>query len=143
MTQLSDGSLLGAIRVEDELDVDMVVYTTRSFDGGVTWSQWKCTHVNGGPPHLMQHSSGAVILTIGRRVGEKLGEYALISYDGGENWSKEYILDDQTPNGDLGYPCTTELPDGDLTTVYYQPYVDPQTGAADQKPCIQSVHWKL
>lgn len=143
VTQLSDGSLLGAIRVENEMDTEMVVYTTRSFDGGMTWSEWKCTHVNGGPPHLMQHSSGAVILTVGRRVGEALGEFALISHDGGETWTEEYSLDDTSPNGDLGYPCTTELPNGDLVTVYYQPYVDTEKGIADQKPCIQCVRWKL
>ena len=143
VTQLQDGSLLGAIRVEDEMDSEMVVYTTRSFDGGRTWSDWKCTHVNGGPPHLLQHSSGAVILTVGRRTGDSLGEFALISYDGGETWGKEYVLDDTAPNGDLGYPCTIELPNGDLVTVYYQVYVDPETDAADKKPCIQSVRWRM
>lgn len=145
VVQLADGSLLGAIRVEDQVAFEnqMAVFTTRSTDGGVTWSEWKCTRINGGPPHLMQHSSGAVILTVGRRTSGALGEFALISYDGGETWEKEFSLDDSAPNNDLGYPCTTELPDGSLVTVYYQVYVDPATGAADKKPCIQSVRWKL
>ena len=145
VVELADGSLLGAIRVEDEggFENEMVVYTTRSVDGGMSWSEWKCTHVNGGPPHLLQHSSGAVILTVGRRTSGTLGEFALVSFDGGETWVKEYSLDDSAPNSDLGYPCTTELPDGSLVTVYYQVYVDPETGTADRKPCIQSVRWKL
>ena len=121
----------------------MAVYTTRSSDGGVSWSEWKCTHVNGGPPHLLQHSSGTVILTVGRRTSGDLGEFALVSFDGGETWEKEYSLDDSAPNHDLGYPCTTELPNGDLVTVYYQVYVDPDTGKPDEKPCIQSVRWSL
>lgn len=145
MVQLADGSLLGAIRVEDEggYENEMVVYTTRSNDGGMTWSEWKCTHINGGPPHLLQHSSGAVILTVGRRTSGDLGEFALVSYDGGETWAKEYRLDGSAFNNDLGYPCTTELPNGDLVTVYYQAYVDVVTGKADTKPCIQSVRWSL
>lgn len=143
--QLRDGSLLGAIRVEDEGKYEnaMVVYLTRSFDGGVTWSEWECTHINGGPPHLLQHSSGAVVLSVGRRTNGDFGEYVQVSWDGGKTWETEYSLDNTSPNNDLGYPCTTELPDGSLVTVYYQRYIDSVSGEIDSKPCIQSVRWKL
>lgn len=143
--QLKDGTLLGAIRVEDEgpFENQMAVYLTRSTDGGYTWSPWQCTHINGGPPHLVQHSSGAVLLTVGVRSGEKLGEFVYVSEDSGETWTKKYVLDDTSPNNDLGYPCTAEMPDGSLVTVYYQRYMDPETGIVDPKPCIQCAHWTL
>lgn len=145
VVQLTDGSLLGAIRVEDDRkhENEMAVYLTRSADGGMTWTPWECTHINGGPPHLLQHSSGAIVLTVGRRTNGALGEYALVSHDCGATWDTEYCLDDRTPDNDLGYPCTAELPDGSLVTVYYQHYVDPETGKADHHPSIQCVRWKL
>ena len=48
------------------------------------------------------------------------GQRAKISRDGGQTWSREIVLDDQGIDGDLGYPCTVELPDGSLITAYYQ-----------------------
>ena len=48
------------------------------------------------------------------------GERVMLSYDGGETWQKDYVLDDTAPSGDLGYPATVELKDGSLLTVYYE-----------------------
>ena len=42
------------------------------------------------------------------------------STDGGKTWDKDYILRDDGPSGDLGYPCSIELSDGKILTVYYQ-----------------------
>ena len=44
----------------------------------------------------------------------------MFSYDGGETWNTDYILDDTARSGDLGYPATVELRDGSLLTVYYE-----------------------
>mgnify|MGYP001144988531 CR=1 FL=1 len=79
------------------------------------------TDVDGLPPHLFVHSSGAVILSYAcRRDGAK-SERAAVSYDGGETWSEEYILNDKMPSfSDLGYPASVELTDGSILTVYYQ-----------------------
>lgn len=143
--QLPDGSVLGVMRVEDEEsgENEFTVYTTRSEDGGYTWSEWTCTHISGSPPHILLHSSGALVCTVGRRAGNPLGQFAAISYDGGKSWTREIAINDTAPNNDLGYPATTELPDGSLVTVYYQVYTDPVTGARDQRPCIQCTHWTL
>ena len=48
------------------------------------------------------------------------GQRARISRDDGATWSDEIILRDDGPDGDLGYPCSVELPGGDILTVYYQ-----------------------
>ena len=121
VVQLPDGRLLGAIRVHDRpVEPSFTVYTTFSDDGGYTWSMPQCTGLDGSPPHLMVHSSGAVILSYGCRNGNKKSERAAVSYDGGVTWADDYELNADIPYNDLGYPATVELADGSLLTVYYQ-----------------------
>lgn len=141
----ADGTLVGVMRVENEVgyENDFTVYLNRSTDGGYTWSPWECTHIAGSPPHLMEHSSGKLILTVSRRVRNPMGQFALISEDGGRTWTKEYAINAQGVNYDLGQPATVELPDGSLATIYYQRYVDPETGVVDEKPCIMCTKWTL
>ena len=121
--ELSNGRILGAFRVEGRKP--FTIATAFSDDGGYTWSEVMPTGVSGSPPHLLQHSSGAVICSFGRRE-DPCGERAMISYDGGESWTDEYVLDEEAAKhgGDLGYPSTVELDDGSLFTVYYQRYGD-------------------
>ena len=74
---------------------------------------------HGSPPHLLQHSSGAVLCTYGYRKGH-YGQRAMISRDGGQSWEYDLILRDDGPGRDLGYPSNVELADGSVFTVYYQ-----------------------
>ena len=69
-------------------------------------------------PHLMRHSSGAIICSYGRRE-EPFGQRVLISYDDGKTWSKDAELRSNF-EWDMGYPCSVELADGSILTVYYQ-----------------------
>ncbi|MBP5236876.1 MAG: exo-alpha-sialidase [Clostridia bacterium] len=142
--KLPDGSLLAGGRAENEIgfENDFTVFTSRSDDDGRTWGPWNLTHIPGSPPHFLVHSSGALILTVSRRVGKVKGQFALISQDNGRTWSREYAIN---PNGidyDLGQPSTVELPDGSLATIYYQIYVD-ENGMEDYRPCIMCTKWKL
>lgn len=143
-TVLPDGTILGVIRVEreGEYENDFTLYTTRSNDGGYTWSEWVCTHVSGSPGHLLQHSSGALVCSFGRRCGGALGEYAIVSHDGGLTWTEEYEIS-RANGSDLGYPASVELPDHSILTVYYQHYTDPETGEDDKYPSILCTQWKL
>ncbi len=139
---LPDGSIVGMIRAEgNDLSPSFTMFSTRSADGGATWSPWRPTGVNGSPPHLLLHSSGALVCVFGRRSGA-YGEYALVSRDGGETWPEEYALDTRSPNGDLGYPASTELADGSILTVYYQKY-QRADGSWDEKPSILCTRWRL
>ena len=135
--ELADGRLLGMIRVEaNHLTPKFTVYQTISGDGGETWSVPLPTGFEGSPPHLLRHSSGALICTFGRRI-ESYGERARVSYDNGATWPVEYVIDDRPNDADLGYPSTVELDDGSLITVYYQRHGD------DEKCSILYAHWSL
>jgi len=138
VVELPNGRLLGAIRVHCRpVEPSFTVYTTFSDDGGITWSMPECIGVDGSPPHLLVHSSGAVICSYSRRGDDNnKHERACVSYDGGETWAEDYLIDDRAMY-DHGYPATVELSDGSLLTVYYQPY--PGDG-----PCsILQTKWKL
>ena len=118
--ELPDGKILGAIRMQgSRLDPDFTVYLCESTDGGKTWSVPHPTGVCGSPPHLMVHSSGAVVMSYGRRA-KPYGERARISYDGGRTFGEEIVISQEAESDDLGYPSTVELSDGRLLTVYYQ-----------------------
>ncbi|MBQ7347217.1 MAG: exo-alpha-sialidase [Clostridia bacterium] len=138
--ELPDGKILGAIRAQgaevNERENGFTIYFTVSEDGGRTWSMPQATGICGSPPHLMVHSSGAVILTYGRRRAP-FGQRARISHDNGKTWSEEIVLNDQGVDGDLGYPATAELPDGSLITVYYQKV------PGDRNCSILYTKWKL
>ena len=51
----------GFIRVHEHSEFDMDVWSTISEDGGNTWSVPKQTGMTGAPPHLLRHSSGAIV----------------------------------------------------------------------------------
>lgn len=125
--ELSDGSILGAIRFEDKTSratcYNYTIHLCISHNGGKTFSKPTATGICGSPPHFMRHSSGAIILTYGRRVAP-CGQYAKISYDEGKTWSEEIPVSPESPDWDHGYPSTVELSDGKLLTVYYQKWKD-------------------
>ena len=125
---LADGRLLGLIRIQDRAGAPSLaaagiphfsMMQTTSDDGGRTWSTPEPLGFHGSPPHLLRHSSGAVVATYGYRL-TPFGERAIVSYDGGTSWDTNLVLRDDGPDTDLGYPSSVELSDGALFTVYYQ-----------------------
>ena len=74
---------------------------------------------HGSPPHLLRHSAGALVLTYGYRQAP-YGQRVALSRDDGATWERDWIIRDDGPDGDLGYPSTVELADGSLFTVCYQ-----------------------
>lgn len=124
IVELPGGRLLGGFRVNGRKEAPAdSVYVSFSDDKGKTWSVPKCTGVDGMPPHFMVHSSGAVIMSYSCRNFDHMSERAAVSYDGGETWAEDYVLNDNinlNRQRDMGYPATVELPDGSLITVFYQ-----------------------
>jgi hypothetical protein len=132
--ELPDGRIMGAFRIEGRKPFTIGIGISE--DGGRTWGEIRCTDVSGSPPHLMLHSSGALVCSFGRRE-IPYGERAMVSYDLGETWEELYILDERADSHDLGYPSTVELDDGSLFTVYYQKLIG-ETNAS-----ILYTRWKL
>ncbi len=153
---LADGSILLVIRTEHQppncswqnaYDL-FTLYTSVSTDGGRTFSvptpivldeesrkELPFDNV-GAPPHLMRHSSGALILSCGARIAPR-GIRILKSTDEGKTWTAYMLHDDMPDTADHGYPATTELPDGSLYTVWYQ---HPALG---EPAVIYGATWKL
>lgn len=141
--ELDDGTLYGMIRAQgDGIAHRFSMYSTVSKDGGRTWSEWKALGVSGSPPHLLKHSSGALVCVYGRREAP-FGERALVSWDNGESWTEDYDLDHRAVGGDLGYPGSVELDDGSILTVYYQKYYDEAADKYDGKCSILYTRWTL
>lgn len=134
---LRDGTILAALRVEGNSDEErLVTYVTRSADGGRSWTE--PVRVGGGaPPHLLEHSSGAVVLVYSKRRQIPQAQCVRISYDGGKTWSEEFAVAPESPDWDHGYPSTVELADGSLLTVFYQKC------AGDTYNSILSTRWTL
>ncbi len=139
MIELPNGRLLGAIRIHGRTEApDFTVYITYSDDKGRTWSKPFCIGVDGSPPHLMVHSSGAVLCSYSRRRGpDDKGERVAVSYDNGETWTEDYDLHREFVSPDHGYPATVELSDGSLLTVYYM------SGEHNWNTCVLSTRWRL
>ena len=134
--EMPDGRLIGIIRAQGSgVAHGFTMYQSESTDGGYTWSLMQPMDVSGSPPHLMLHSSGALICSFGRREAPH-GERALVSWDGGRTWPEEYVLSEHHPC-DLGYPASVELPDGEILTVYYQ------VAEGDNFTSLLYTKWKL
>jgi len=135
--ELSDGTILAALRIEDDnVPGRLLTYVSRSVDGGKTFSQ-PVVVTSGSPPHLLQHSSGAVILSYSKRRVEPQAQCVRISRDSGATWSEEFAVAPESPDWDHGYPSTVELADGSLMTVFYQKY------PGDSHNSILATRWEL
>lgn len=146
VVELPSGRLLGMIRIEDHGGKALAesgissfsLMQTESDDGGRTWTPAKSLDIFGSPPHLLRHSSGTLILTYGYRYREApYGQRVAFSHDDGATWDYDWIIRDDGPDSDLGYPSTVELADGSLYTVAYQ------KAAAGEKCSLLSSHWTL
>ena len=146
VAELADGKLVGLIRsamASSEGQDDIMgalrfsMFQSVSTDGGRTWSELEPFGFHGSPPHLLVHSSGALICSYSYRQ-EPYGERIMISRDEGDSWDYDYILRDDGPDRDLGYPSSVELADGSLLTMYYQ-----KVDSSDEKCSLLWSRWKL
>jgi hypothetical protein len=144
LVELPSGRLIGAIRIENHSGKDLSasgiptfsIMLTGSDDGGRTWTAARPMGFHGSPPHLLRHSSGVIILTYGYRQAP-FGQRVALSRDDGATWDHDWILRDDGPDSDLGYPSTVELADGSLFTVCYQKV------AGDRKCSLLWSRWPL
>jgi len=144
LVELPSGRLVGMIRIENSSGKDLAaagipsfsMMQTESGDGGRTWTTARPLGFHGSPPHLLWHTSGLLVLTYGYRQAP-FGQRVAFSRDNGVTWDHDWIVRDDGPDGDLGYPSTVELADGRLFTVCYQ------KAAAGEKCSLLWSRWRL
>jgi len=144
LVELPSGKLLAHIRFQsrggfDVTKVGLVSFSimqTESKDGGRSWSIPEPLGFHGSPPHLLLHSSGVLICSYGYRKSP-YGQRVCISDDEGKSW-RHFIIRDDGPDEDLGYPSSVELSDGSILTVYYQ-----KITSKEEKCSLLWSRWKL
>ena len=116
--EAADGSLLAHIRNHNKQH-HRETLQTRSTDGGKTWSVPESIGVWGLPSHLLRLKDDRLLMTYGHR-RPPYGNQARVSEDNGKTWSAPQIVSGDGIGGDLGYPSTVELDNGDLVTMWYE-----------------------
>ncbi|MDW8061846.1 MAG: sialidase family protein [Nitrososphaerota archaeon] len=115
---LGDGRIVVALRV---LWPDWRFQWTELYvseDEGLTWRFISRVNRWGAPASLTLLRDGRLLCVYGYRA-PPYGIRARISSDGGATWGPEIIIRDDGGSSDLGYPRSTELPDGRILTAYY------------------------
>jgi Neuraminidase (sialidase) len=148
--ELSDGTILGLIRAQGEeiapalgdmcddlKQYKFTMFKTFSNDGGHTFTAPEPIGFLGAPPHMVELSTGEIVLTYSRRKVGTQGIFARVSRDGGKTFGKETLIGPEAYIWDQGYPSTVELDDGTLVTVYYQRYEN------DSYCSLLYTKWKL
>lgn len=126
---LPDGDVLAVMR---SFAPEQALYTTRSPDGGRTWSApMRLTEACQHPADVVQLSDGSLLLTYGNRTAPYRVE-GRVSRDGGRSWLDVllaftaplygYAIEDNRPT-DLGYPSSVVRQGQGVTMYYYNPAV--------------------
>lgn len=115
---LRDGSLLAALRGHAKENI--LMQTTRSRDGGLTWSAFEPGGFLADAPSFTRLSSGEILLSYRGYAPDRVWTSAYtafrVSRDEGRTWEGPYRVARQ--HG--AYPATVELRDGTVLMVYYE-----------------------
>lgn len=135
--QAGDGTIVAHVREKKTTSQGRVQYTiqSRSRDRGKTWSRAHKV-ADGYPSHLLRLNDGHLLMCYGWRT-EPYGVRAKISADCGDSWSEEIVLADDGATWDLGYPSSTQLPNGSIVTVWYE------VPAGTRNAVIRQATWRL
>lgn len=116
--EASDRRIIVQIRNQNRANFGETLQCESS-DGGRTWTEPHSIGVWGLPSHLLRLNDGRLLMSYGYR-RKPFGNKARISADHGKTWSEAMTISDDGASGDLGYPSTVELPNGELLTVWYE-----------------------
>jgi hypothetical protein len=113
------GSLIAMIRA-GQPGKYQYLYQAFSDDNGRSWTGLAETPLWGHPAHVLKLADGRLLCSYGYRRAP-YGIRACTSRDNGMTWDMqyEYVLRDDGASRDLGYPCSVQLSDGSILTVYY------------------------
>ena len=96
------------------------IHFTRSYDGGVTWTDPQDIGVHGFPSYLIRLEAGPILCVFGDRRPPRAIR-AILSYDDGVTWDVDNVLTvrEFPYSADMGYPVATEVRPGEVLCVYY------------------------
>ena len=134
--QLSDGKIIVLVRVQGQGKFE--IWQSESVDEGAHFTPLRSVIDDGAPPHVLLHSSGALICSYANRTLPHAVPRAAISFNGGESWENRIVLQGDAAGEDIGYSSSVELRDGRILTVFY--FTDRK---AQDKTAIESVVWGL
>lgn len=131
-----EGHLIAVLRAGEPRKYQYL-YRAFSYDSGKSWANLEQTPMCGHPAHVLRLSDGRLLCAYGYR-RQPYGIRACISNDSGKTWDieHEFVLRDDGESVDLGYPCSAELDNGTIVTVYY---IHGQDGIRH----IAATHWQL
>ena len=115
--QATNGNLIAHIRNHNQLNAQETLQSESS-DGGKSWSVPHVIGVWGFPSHLLRLRDGRLLMSYGYRRSPR-GNQIRLSGDNAKTWSAPLTLNDDG-TGDLGYPSTVELSNGQLLTLWYE-----------------------
>ena len=115
--QAANGNLIAHIRNHNQLNAQETLQSESS-DAGKSWSTPRAIGVWGLPSHLLRLKDGRLLMSYGYRRSPR-GNQIRLSEDNAKTWSAPLMLNDDG-TGDLGYPSTVELSNGQLLTLWYE-----------------------
>ncbi|MCZ2149223.1 MAG: glycoside hydrolase [Bryobacterales bacterium] len=133
--EAADGRILVQIRNHNVVNAGETLQCESS-DGGRTWTTPHPIGVWGLPAHLLRLRDGRLVMTYGYR-RKPYGNQARVSTDHGRTWGAALTISSDGMSGDLGYPSTVELADGELLTVWYE------LQAGSPRAQLRQARWKL
>jgi len=115
--EAANGHLIVQIRNHNKAN-SMETLQTISTNGGKSWSTPQPIGVWGYPTHLLRLTNNTLVMSYGHRRPPR-GNQIRTSKDNGQSWSEPILLSEDG-SGDLGYPSTVELPNGELFSLWYE-----------------------
>ncbi len=115
---LPGGKIIVHIRVQK--NGYFTIFQSESYDNAKSFTRphQLLGKTGGAPAHLLRMTDGTLVSVYGYRE-EPYGIRMMYSKDDGETWSTDHVLWDQGYGADLGYPCSVQLKNGDILTVFY------------------------
>lgn len=117
LVRTDDGRLIALFRTSN---LDGRLATAESRDDGRSWGMWRVHDVEGHPFDPLLLPDGRIFLVYGRREGS-FGVRARLwdPRSGGPERVEEFVVRDDAPSPDVGYPWATLTPSGRILVVYY------------------------
>ena len=133
--EMQDGRIVVQIRNQNRSN-DRETLQCHSSDGGKSFSTPQAIGVWGLPSHLLKLQDGRLLMSYGHR-RPPFGNQARVSDDSGKTWSDPISISADGSGGDLGYPSTVQLSNGQLLSVWYEKL------AGSSRAVLRQAVWSL